>query len=312
MALGMMFPGQGSQSVGMLSELYAASAAVRNTFAEASDALETDLWALISDGPESELGRTENTQPAMLSAGVAVWRAWLEAGGAMPTMLAGHSLGEYSALVCAGAMPLAAAVRLARQRGRLMQAAVAEGEGAMAALLGLGDDAVRALAAEHAGNQVLEAVNFNAPGQVVVAGNRAAVQRLLDNAREAGARKAVLLPVSVPSHCALMHPAAEQLAVELESLDFQVPSIPVIHNATVDIAADAATIRAVLTRQLYSPVRWVESVERMATAGCGTLIECGPGKVLSGLARRIEKSLTTLAVFDPATLAQALEAVALE
>ncbi|MCF8005407.1 MAG: ACP S-malonyltransferase [Chromatiaceae bacterium] len=304
------FPGQGSQAIGMLAELAAAFPLVKATFDEASQILSRDLWALSQDGPKDELDQTVNTQPAMLAAGVAVWRVWREQGGAMPSVMAGHSLGEYSALSCAGALTFADAVSLVAERARLMQAAVPGDAGAMAALLGLDDDAVAALCRSQAEGQVLEPVNFNAPGQVVIAGEREAVQRAVDASKAAGAKRAVLLPVSVPSHCALMREAAAELAAQLDQVELHLPSIPVIHNVTVDTAESPALIRQRLAEQLFSPVRWVESVRTVADSGVQLAIEAGPGKVLTGLGKRIDKRLTTLPVFDPEGLSHALEVCA--
>ncbi|MCF7976935.1 MAG: ACP S-malonyltransferase [Chromatiaceae bacterium] len=304
------FPGQGSQAIGMLAELAAAFPLVKATFDEASQILSRDLWALSQDGPKDELDQTVNTQPAMLAAGVAVWRVWREQGGAMPSVMAGHSLGEYSALSCAGALTFADAVSLVAERARLMQAAVPGDAGAMAALLGLDDDAVAALCRSQAEGQVLEPVNFNAPGQVVIAGEREAVQRAVDASKAAGAKRAVLLPVSVPSHCALMREAAAELAAQLDQVELHLPSIPVIHNVTVDTAESPALIRQRLAEQLFSPVRWVESVRTVADRGVQLAIEAGPGKVLTGLGKRIDKRLTTLPVFDPEGLSHALEVCA--
>lgn len=303
-----LFPGQGSQSVGMLTELSQAHPQVQATFEEASSVLGTDLWALVQSGPKEALDRTEITQPAMLAAGVAVWRCWREQGGAMPSVMAGHSLGEYSALVCAGSLTFTDAVALVTERARLMQAAVPAESGAMAALLGLDDETVAAVCREQAAGQVLEPVNFNAPGQVVIAGEREAVQRALEAAKVAGAKRAVLLPVSVPSHCALMHGAAEQLAEALARTELHRPSIPVIHNVTVATADSPDLIRELLARQLFSPVRWVETVRAVADRGVRLAIEAGPGKVLSGLGKRIDKRVTTLPLFDPDGLSLALEA----
>ncbi|GAB0149174.1 MULTISPECIES: ACP S-malonyltransferase [Marichromatium] len=308
--LAVFFPGQGSQALGMLDALAATYPSVRQTFEEASDALGQDLWQLVSSGPEDALNRTENTQPAMLAAGIAVWRVWRQAGGAPATVMAGHSLGEYSALVAAEALGFADGVRLAAERGRLMQAAVPPGEGSMAALLGLDDDTVIALCAEQAGGEVLEAVNFNSPGQVVIAGASAAVARAVEAAKAAGAKRAVQLPVSVPSHCALMRPAAEQLAERLAELDLSLPQVPVLHNVNVAPAADVAELRDLLVQQLYRPVRWVETVRKVAGDGVPAAIESGPGKVLAGLCKRIDRNMTTLPVFDPKTLDAALEATA--
>lgn len=303
------FPGQGSQSVGMLDALAASAPVVRETFDEASDALGFDLWALVSQGPREALDLTRNTQPAMLSAGIAVWRAWRQAGGPAAAVMAGHSLGEYAALVAAGALDFADGVRLAATRAALMQEAVPEGEGAMAAILGLGDQAVVELCAEQAHGEVLAAVNFNAPGQVVIAGGAEAVARAVVAAKAAGAKRALPLPVSVPSHCALMRPAAERLAEQLASVEIHLPEVPVLHNASVSSAADVADLRALLVRQLHQPVRWVETVQAVAARGLGVGIECGPGKVLAGLNKRIDDNLTTLPIFDPRSLEAALEAI---
>lgn len=305
-----LFPGQGSQSVGMLSDLAQSHPQVRATFDEASAILGYDLWELVQSGPETELNRTEHTQPAMLAAGVAVWRCWREQGGAMPSVMAGHSLGEYSALACAGALTLPDAVRLVAERARLMQAAVPAEAGAMAAILGLDDEAVALVCREQAAEQVLEPVNFNAPGQVVIAGERDAVARAIDASKAAGAKRAVLLPVSVPSHCALMRDAAAQLAVRLEQTELHAPSIPVLHNVSVEVAESPEQIRDLLTRQLHSPVRWVETVRSIADRGVQLAIEAGPGKVLTGLVKRIDKRLTTLPLFDTDGLAKAVEASA--
>jgi [acyl-carrier-protein] S-malonyltransferase len=303
------FPGQGSQSIGMLDAFAAAYPDVRRTFEEASDAVGLDLWRLASEGPKADLDLTRNTQPVMLTAGIAVWRVWLKAGGPPAHVMAGHSLGEYSALVAAGALHFADGVHLAAERARFMQEAVPAGEGAMAALLGLSDSEVIALCAEQAQGAILEAVNFNAPGQVVIAGETAAVTRALGAAKAAGAKRALTLPVSIPSHCALMRPAAERLAERLAAIEIRVPEVPVLHNANVERAADAAALRDLLIRQLYCPVRWVETVQAVSAAGVRKGIECGPGKVLAGLNKRIDDNLTTLPVFDPKSLDAALEAM---
>lgn len=309
MTFAMTFPGQGSQSVGMLADLAATYPIVRQTFEEASDALGKDLWTLSQEGPSEALNQTENTQPAMLAAGVAVWRAWRDQDGPAPAMMAGHSLGEYSALVAAGVLPFAEGVRLVRERGRLMQAAVPPGEGAMAAILGLDDDQVRALCEQAAQGEVAEAVNFNSPGQVVIAGNASAIARAIELAKSAGAKRALPLDVSVPSHCALMHDAAEQLYEVMRDLPFAQPEIPVLHNVSVASATEPDQIRDLLKQQLYSPVRWVETVRAMKEAGADTLVEAGPGKVLTGLNKRIDKTITALPVFDGASLEKALESV---
>jgi len=306
MTMAFVFPGQGSQSVGMLGELAGAYPAVGETFAEASAVLGYDLWQVVAEGPADQLNQTHITQPAMLAAGTAVWRIWQAEGGARPALMAGHSLGEYSALVCAGAMGFADAISLVAERGRLMQAAVPAGTGAMAAILGLDDDVVRQVCADAAQGEVVQAVNFNSPGQVVVAGNQAAVERAMAAAKAAGAKRAVSLPVSVPSHCALMEPAARQLAERLRQVELRAPEIPVLHNCDVQSHADADGIRAALEQQLYNPVRWVETIRAMAAQGVDTLVECGPGKVLVGLNKRIEKGMAAKAVFDPETLKEAL------
>ena len=305
----MVFPGQGSQSVGMLADLAAAFPRVRDTFVEASEALGMDLWRLTQEGPKEELDRTWNTQPAMLAAGVAVWRVWRDQGGPSPSALAGHSLGEYSALVAAEAMDFADAVPLVAARGRFMQEAVPESEGAMVAVLGLGDAQVEALCAEASAGEVLEPVNYNAPGQVVVAGTRAAVERMMPLAKAAGARRVLPLPVSVPSHCSLMRPAAGRLAGRLAEVEIRSPEIPVLHNASVDMATEPTVIRDLLVRQLYRPVRWVETIRRLAEGGATRILEAGPGKVLVGLNKRIDKGMQALPLFDPATLEKALEAI---
>ncbi len=309
MSTAFVFPGQGSQSVGMLAELAAAFPLVGQTFAEASEALGYDLWRLVQEGPAEELNQTHITQPAMLTSGIAVWRILHDQGVAAPAVVAGHSLGEYSALVAAGALLFADAVKLVAERGRLMQEAVPAGQGGMAAILGLDDATVITVCEAAAQGDVLSAVNFNAPGQVVVAGTAAAVERVVDAAKEAGAKRALPLPVSVPSHCALMKPAAEKLAEQLAAITISAPTIPVINNVDVTVASDADAIRDALVRQLYSPVRWVESVQKMAQDGVDTLVECGPGKVLVGLNKRIEKSMNAMAVLDAATLEKALAAL---
>lgn len=305
MKLAFVFPGQGSQSVGMLAA-YGDAASIRDTFVEASDALGFDLAKLVAEGPAETLNQTVNTQPAMLAAGVAVYRLWLAQGGPQPDLMAGHSLGEYTALTCAGAMGFADALRLVRLRAEAMQSAVPEGVGAMAAVLGLDDDMVRAVCVEAAQGEVLEAVNFNSPGQVVIAGNKAAVDRGCALAKEKGAKRALPLPVSVPSHCALMKPAAEKLRAAMDSIEFRAPAIPVFHNADVAAHAEPAAIRDALARQLYSPVRWVESMQAFAAQGVTRIVECGPGKVLAGLNKRILDNVPTLALADVATLAEAL------
>jgi [acyl-carrier-protein] S-malonyltransferase len=305
----MVFPGQGSQSVGMLKELAETYPAVQQTFDEASEALNFDLWKLVQEGPVEQLNQTQNTQPAMLAAGVAVWRIWQTAGGAKPAVMAGHSLGEYSALVCADALGFIDAISLVAERGRFMQEAVPEGSGGMAAILGLDDDQVREVCGKAATSEVVEAVNYNSPGQVVIAGSKAAVARACELAKAAGAKRALPLPVSVPSHCALMKPAAERLRERLATLEIKTPGIPVLHNVNVSEAADAQSIRESLAQQLYSPVRWVETIQAISARGIHILVEAGPGKVLIGLNKRIDSKLNSLAVFNPDGLSAALEAL---
>ena len=306
MKFALVFPGQGSQSVGMMAA-YGDDPVIRDTFAEASAALGFDLWNMVAHGPADALNQTVNTQPAMLAAGVAVYRLWLARGGAVPALMAGHSLGEYTALACAGALDFADAIRLVRLRAEAMQSAVPEGVGAMAAVLGLDDDSVRAACAEAAQGEVLEAVNFNSPGQVVIAGNKSAVERGMALAKDKGAKRALPLPVSVPSHCALMKPAAEKLHAALAAIEVRVPSVPVLHNADVAAHATADAIRDALARQLYSPVRWVESMYALRDQGVHLIAECGPGKVLAGLNKRTLEGVPTLALADAAALADVLE-----
>ncbi|MGL5161056.1 MAG: ACP S-malonyltransferase [Plesiomonas shigelloides] len=302
----MVFPGQGSQSVGMLADLAQQFPIVEQTFAEASAVLGYDLWALVQQGPAEELNKTWQTQPALLTASVAIWRVWQEKNGAMPVVMAGHSLGEYSALVCAGVMDFKDAVRLVELRGKLMQEAVPEGTGAMAAIIGLDNDSIAKACAESAEGQVVAPVNFNSPGQVVIAGNKEAVERAGAACKAAGAKRALPLPVSVPSHCALMKPAADKLALALQEITFNAPRIPVINNVDVAAESDADAIRSALVRQLYSPVRWTETVESMSAQGVAHLLEMGPGKVLTGLTKRIVDSMTATAVNDVASLTAAL------
>lgn len=302
MNLAFVFPGQGSQSIGMLSQLAIGFPHVQATFAEASDVLAYDLWNLIADGSVKSLNETHRTQPAMLAAGIAVWRSWQSISDLQPNYLAGHSLGEYTALVAAGALDFADAIKLVEQRGQFMQQAVPAGEGAMAAILGLGDDIVKEICATAASQGVAEAVNFNSPGQVVIAGSTKAISTAIDLAKEKGAKRALLLPVSVPSHCALMQPAAEKLAATLENITIQAPAIPVIHNVSVTTTNGETEIKQLLAQQLHSPVRWVETVQYLAAQNIDVLVECGPGKVLAGLTKRIDKSITGLAMFDQASV----------
>ncbi|MFJ3263848.1 ACP S-malonyltransferase [Pseudomonas sp. NPDC086581] len=292
-SLAFVFPGQGSQSLGMLAELGAQQAVVRDTFAEASAALGYDLWALVQEGPEERLNQTDKTQPAILTASIALWRLWQAEGGAQPAYVAGHSLGEYSALVAAGSLAFADAVRLVERRGQLMQEAVPAGTGGMAAILGLEDADVLAACAEAAQGEVVSAVNFNAPGQVVIAGAAKAVERAIEGCKARGAKRAVALPVSVPSHCELMRPAAERFAEAVEAVQWQMPQIALVQNVTAQVPADLAALKRDLLAQLYSPVRWVESVQLLAEKGVTDLVECGPGKVLAGLNKRCAKGVTT-------------------
>jgi [acyl-carrier-protein] S-malonyltransferase len=294
----------------MLATMAADYVDIERTFAEASEVLGFDLWQLVQNGPEDSLNKTTNTQPAMLVAGVAVWRVWQSRGGPLPDYVAGHSLGEYTALVCAQAIEFKEAVQLVADRGRFMQQAVPIGEGAMAAIMGLDDDAVRQVCEEVAAGDILAPVNFNAPGQVVVAGNTAAVERVVDQAKSAGARRAVLLPVSGPFHSTLMHPAAVRMAERLRRTDIRNPQIPVIHNSHVEMETDPGAIRNVLVQQIESPVRWVETIQKMVALGVDTVVECGPGKVLAGLNKRIARDARSLAVSDSDSLATALSAVA--
>jgi [acyl-carrier-protein] S-malonyltransferase len=305
-----VFPGQGSQSVGMLAALAAAEPVVRSTFEEAARVLGYDLWALVSAGPEAALNATERTQPAMLAAGVATWRAWRERGGAQPAAVSGHSLGEFTALVCAGSLDFPAAVELVRFRGAAMQAAVPEGGGAMAAILGLDDEAVLALCREAARDGVVEPVNYNSPGQVVIAGDTAAVQRALEAARTRGAKRAVTLPVSVPAHSSLMRAAGEQLRTRLAEIEVRAPGTRYVSAVDASAHEDPQEIRALLVRQLSSPVRWTQTLKALCSADVAQVIECGPGRVLTGLNRRIERraGLSFLALEDPQSLAAALAA----
>ncbi|EBX5410204.1 [acyl-carrier-protein] S-malonyltransferase [Salmonella enterica subsp. enterica serovar Typhimurium] len=299
-----VFPGQGSQSVGMLAEMAANYPIVEETFAEASAALGYDLWALTQQGPAEELNKTWQTQPALLTASVALWRVWQQQGGKMPALMAGHSLGEYSALVCAGVINFADAVRLVEMRGKFMQEAVPEGTGGMSAIIGLDDASIAKACEESAEGQVVSPVNFNSPGQVVIAGHKEAVERAGAACKAAGAKRA--LPVSVPSHCALMKPAADKLAVELAKITFSAPTVPVVNNVDVKCETDAAAIRDALVRQLYNPVQWTKSVEFIAAQGVEHLYEVGPGKVLTGLTKRIVDTLTASALNEPAALSAAL------
>lgn len=308
-SLAFVFPGQGSQSVGMLAELAQQQPLIQHTFSEASDALGYDLWALTQQGPEESLNQTDKTQPAILTASIALWRLWQTEVAVQPAFVAGHSLGEYSALVAAGSLSLADAVRLVERRGQLMQQAVPAGQGGMAAILGLEDADVLAACAEAEQGEVVSAVNFNAPGQVVIAGAASAVARAIEACKARGAKRAMALPVSVPSHCALMRPAAEQFAASIEALSWQVPSIALVQNVSAAAPADLAALKRDLLAQLYSPVRWVETVQYLAEQGVTELVECGPGKVLSGLNKRCVKGVNTHNLETPDAFAAARAAL---
>jgi len=307
--LAMVFPGQGSQSIGMLSGLAGAFPVVKQTFAEASDVLGYDLWQRSSEGPLELLNQTACTQPALLAAGVATWRCWRQRTDEVPAMMAGHSLGEYTALVCAEAIDFTDAVELVEKRGRHMQNAVPEGSGAMAAILGLDDDKVKEVCSDAAEDEIVSAVNFNSPGQVVIAGNAAAVDRAVALAREAGARRALPLPVSVPSHCSLMRPVADAFAADLAQVTIRTPVIQVLHNVDVEFHDEPDAIRDALAGQLYKPVRWVESIRAMRAAGIKNVLEMGPGKVLAGLNKRIDKTMPGIAVQTVEDLDKALALV---
>lgn len=310
MSLALVFPGQGSQSIGMLNAFFEDYPQIKETYDEASSVLGYDLWEVVTSGPEEKLNSTDVTQPAMLAAGVAVWKLWNEKNGEQPAFLAGHSLGEYTALVCAGVIEFKDAIKLVSSRGKYMQEAVPKGTGAMAAILGLDDDAVREVCSSASGDadseQIVEAVNFNSPGQVVIAGHTTAVEKATELAKEKGAKRAVMLPVSVPSHCQLMKPAADKLSAELQAIKFSEPRIPVLNNVDVQSPKTADEIKQALVKQLYQPVRWVETIQNMASQGVDRILECGPGKVLMGLNKRIDKSLSHAAMTDPAALGSQL------
>lgn len=302
----MLFPGQGSQSVGMLSDLADRHPQIRETFEQAGEVLGTDLWALVRNGPEEDLNRTELTQPALLAGAIGVWRIWQALDGPKPTQLAGHSLGEYSALVAAGALDFETAVGVVAERGRQMQAAVPAGKGAMAAVLGLDDEVVEAICREIAEDQVVAPANYNSPGQIVIAGDAAAVERAMHKCTEAGARRAMILPVSVPSHSALMQPAADVMAEVLEEVEIRTPGIPVVHNHDVAEHDDPDAIRLALVKQLSSPVRWTESMRRLTESGIMHLAECGPGRVLCGLGRRIERGAEWAPLDQPGAIEETI------
>lgn len=302
MTTAFVFPGQGSQSIGMMNVLSERHASVRATFAEASEAAGMDLWRLATEGPEEDLNLTVNTQPVLLAANVATWRVWRECGTAMPAAMAGHSLGEYAALVCAGSLDFGVAVRLVQSRGRYMQSAVPEGQGGMAAILGLDDHAVEAACAEAAGTEIVAAANYNSPGQVVIAGHVTAIKRAIAVAQKAGARRAVLLPVSVPSHCELMQPAAAALQQDLDAAGLRDAQVPIVQNVDAEPRRDAAGLRKCLVEQLFRPVQWTECVRRLRRLGVDHAVECGPGKVLAALIRRIEPDIEVAAGTDAGAL----------
>jgi [acyl-carrier-protein] S-malonyltransferase len=306
--LAFVFPGQGSQTVGMLAD-FADNEVVQNTFAEASEALGYNLWQLVAQGPAEKLNQTNFTQPALLTASVALWRLWASQSDSQPAMLAGHSLGEYSALVCAGVISLAEGVKLVEKRGEFMQASVPAGIGAMAAIIGLDDQAIIDACATAQDDDVVAAVNFNSPGQVVIAGHKDAVERAGVLCKEAGAKRVLPLPVSVPSHCALMKDAADKLAEEFNRVTFNTPLIPVVNNVDVTAESDVEAIKLALIKQLYSPVRWTETIELLAKSGISLVVEAGPGKVLQGLIKRIDKSITSASINDQASLTKALETI---
>ena len=310
MSLAFVFPGQGSQSIGMLAGLGAAEPGVRETFAEASEVLGYDLWRLCQEGPEADLAATERTQPAMLAAGVATWRVWVAKGGPRPVAMAGHSLGEYTALVCSDALDFRTAVDVVRCRGKAMQEAVPRGQGAVAAILGMEDADLEAACREAAQGEVVEPVNFNAPGQTVIAGHATAIARAIEAAKARGAKRAVLLPISVPVHSSLMVGAAAKLAARLADASFRKPDVPAVYTVDVQTHSSPEGIRRALEQQLYKPVRWAETVRAMVATGCTTFVECGPGKVLTSLNRRIERrpELMMLALEDTASITAALAA----
>lgn len=309
MTIAFVFPGQGSQSLGMLNDLATRFPQVQETFDSASDTLGFDLWQLVQKGPEETLNSTENTQPALLTSSIALWRVWQSQSEIAPTILSGHSLGEYSALVCAGVLEFTDAVALVKQRGEFMQNAVAQGEGAMAAILGLDDQIVVDLCSNISGSEVVSAANFNSPGQVVIAGHTRAVEKAVEKAKEEGAKRSVILPVSVPSHCPLMQTAAEQLSEVMATMSLAESSIPVVQNVNGEIQKDVAGIQTSLIEQLYKPVQWTSCIKTIVTQEITQIIECGPGKVLSGLIKRIDRQISCFPISDQASLDKALEAL---
>lgn len=304
--LAFVFPGQGSQKIGMLSELAEKYQTITDTFAEASEVLGYDLWDLVQNGTQEDITLTERTQPLLLTASVSVWRVWQQEGGVQPVLMAGHSLGEWSALVCAGVVAFKDAVRLVRNRGAYMQEAVPKGEGAMAAIIGLDDEAIKSICVDACQGEEVAAVNFNSPGQVVIAGNASAVDRAIEGCKEAGAKRALPLPVSAPFHTNLMQPAADRLAAEIIATEFSAPNTLVVHNVHANTESDPEKIKQLMIDQICSPVLWVDCVNTLRTNGIETIVECGAGKVLSGLCKRIESSLATLATEDVASLEKSL------
>jgi len=304
--LAFVFPGQGSQKVGMLAELAIKYSVIEETFAEASEVLGYDLWSLVQAGPQEELNLTERTQPMLLTASVALWRVWQQEKGVEPTVMAGHSLGEWSALVCAGVVDFKDAVKLVQLRGKYMQEAVPKGEGSMAAIIGLDDDVIIAACTEAAQDGVVSAVNFNSPGQVVIAGSAAAVDRACELCKEKGAKRALLLAVSAPFHSSLLRPAADRLAEDIAKVLFKTPQIPVIHNVHAKAESDPEAIKKAMIEQIYHPVLWVACINTLVKEGVDTCVECGPGKVLSGLSKRIDRSITSLATETPDSFSAAL------
>ncbi len=307
--LAFVFPGQGSQKIGMLADLAAQYPVVEQTFAEASAVLGYDLWEMVQNGTQEDINLTERTQPLLLTASVAIWRIWRDKEGAMPALMAGHSLGEWSALVCSGVVDFADAVKLVQQRGKFMQVAVPAGEGAMAAIIGLDDDKIISACEEVAGDQVVSAVNFNTPGQVVIAGHASAVGRAIEACKEAGAKRAMPLPVSAPFHTSLMRPAADQLAEQIRTTPFNTPEVLIVHNVNAKSQSDPEKIKELMIEQIYHPVLWVDCVKELAAQGIEITLECGPGKVLSGMSKRIDRGLKGLATETPADLDKALTEV---
>jgi len=304
--LAFVFPGQGSQKIGMLSALAEQHPVVQTTFAESSEALGYDAWDMVQNGQQEDINLTERTQPLLLTSSIAIWRIWSQEAGAMPAMMAGHSLGEWSALVASGAVAFADAVKLVRMRGAFMQEAVPLGQGAMAAIIGVDDETIRRVCAEAAGDEVVSAVNYNSPGQVVIAGDAGAVDRAIEGLKAAGAKRAMPLPVSAPFHTSLMKPAADRLAEHIEATSFQSPAVPVVHNVNGQTQSDAAAIKKLMIEQIYHPVLWVDCMQSLVNGGVNTVVECGPGKVLAGLAKRIDKSLTAFTTDEPESLTKAL------